>query len=137
MNASACVTVCDSPNYVLGVCIADRILTGLVMASPDVSARLGDPTNAELPKFMPAVSLDSLTPHPYLPLQPDSSQFIISPKAFQGTVPTSAPKSGLEPKDILAAAKSGSLKWIKHYCGAGQTELADSLGEVRSRYCCD
>lgn len=102
------------------------------MASPDVSARLGDPTFNELPKFMPPVTLDSLAPHPYLPLQPDSSQFIIPPKQ-QGTVSTSTlvSKSPLDPKDILAAAKSGSLKWIKHYCVAGQTELADGLGEVR------
>jgi hypothetical protein len=114
------------------VAIADRIPTWLVMTSPDVSARLRDPTYGELPKFMPPVSLDSLTPHPYLPLQPDGSQFIIPPKALQSTVPASATKSGQEPKDILAAAKSGSLKWIKDYCTAGQTELTDSLGEVRS-----
>jgi hypothetical protein len=95
------------------------------MASPDVSARLGD--RPRLPEFMPPVTLDSLTPHPYLPFQPDRAQFIIQPNEPEVVQPP-------PPKDILAAAKSGSLEWVKSYSDLGQTEMADSMGEVRSRF---
>lgn len=94
-------------------------------SSPGIAANQGEHTRSTLPKFMPPVTLDSFTPHPYLPLQPDKSQFIIQPKkptSIQPKIPT--------PKDILSAVKCGSLEWIKRYSSAGQTELKDSMGEV-------
>jgi hypothetical protein len=97
------------------------------MSAPDVSARLGN--QPQLPKFMPPVTLDSTSPHPFLPFQPDRSQFIIHPEEPEtAQPPVSAPSPG--PKDILAAAKSGSLEWVKKYCDASQTEMADGMGEV-------
>jgi len=105
------------------------------MASAGVSARVADQLPTKLPQFMPPVTLTSFEPHPFLPLQPDPSQFILQP---DGQVPASrtargAPPSTTQriPKDILAAAKSGNLEWVQRYCLAGQTEMADSLGEVR------
>ena len=82
-----------------------------------------------LPKYMPPVTLDSVTPHPYLPLQPDKSQFIIQPKEPY-CLPQSVNKTNQEPKNILTAAKGGQLEWVSRYSEAGQTELADSMGEV-------
>jgi hypothetical protein len=92
-----------------------------------------------LPKFMPPVTLTSLAPHPYLPLQPARSQFIIPPPALdtQETVQAPTPGSSADatsssppPKNILAAAKAGNLEWVKRYSAAGQTEMADNMGEV-------
>jgi hypothetical protein len=97
------------------------------MSAPDVSARLGN--QIQLPKFMPPVTLDSTSPHPFLPFQPDRSQFIIRPEEPEtGQLTVSAPSPG--PKDILVAAKLGSLEWVKKYCDAGQADMADGMGEV-------
>lgn len=80
---------------------------------------------------MPPVTLDSYAPHPYLPLQPDKSQFIIHPKQpFESAQPLTSDMKSQPPKNILVAAKSGSLEWVKQYSESGQTELADSMGEV-------
>ena len=114
---------------------ARRPSARLVMASADVSARPDDQESTALPRFMPPVTLSSFEPHPLLPLQPDRAQFILLP---HGQVPASRPTPVVprpttqhEPKDILSAAKSGNLEWVQRYCLAGQTELVDSLGEVR------
>ena len=107
------------------------------MASADVSARVDDQMPRKLPRFMPPVTLSSFEPHPLLPLQPDRAQFILQPG---GQVPASDPPPATprrtalqEPKDILAAAKSGNLEWVQRFSLAGQTERMDSLGEVRPR----
>jgi hypothetical protein len=93
------------------------------MTSADVPSRAGD--TSSLPKFMPPVTLDSLEPHPYLPFQPDRRQFIILPEVGEGSAVAG-------PKDILVAAKSGALAWVKRFVAMGQTELQDSMGEVRT-----
>ena len=82
---------------------------------------------------MPPVTLDSFTPHPYLPLQPDKSQFIIQPNEQEYHQPLSLATKAQTPKNILSAAKTGHLEWVKHYATAGQTELSDSMGEVPFR----
>jgi hypothetical protein len=98
-------------------------------SSPGVPARLDEQTPSSRPKFMPPVTLDSFTPHPYLPLQPDKSQFIIQPKKPD----SSQPKIPV-PKDILAAAKGGNLEWVKRYSTAGQAEWKDGMGEVLASF---
>ena len=98
----------------------------LMMASPDVSVRPGD--MPQLPAFMPPVTLDSLTPHPYLPLQPHRAQFIIPPEQPESVQSPLTNTKG--PKNILIAAKSGALDSVKQYANAGQTEMADNMGEV-------
>jgi len=104
------------------------------------------PLLSSLPKFMPPVTLTSPAPHPYLPFQPSKSQFIIAPSPVQETlvgqhtVSQTLPalsKTGdgdmatPKPKNILAAAKAGNLEWVERYSAAGQTEIADNMGEVR------
>ena len=86
---------------------------------------------------MPPVTLKSLAPHPYLPFQPSKSQFIIPPQDATSHAPpglSTSDKRGEAtfgmPKNILAAAKAGNLEWIKRYSAAGQTEMADNMGEV-------
>src|SRR5271154_2958480 len=109
----------------------------MMASSPGVPSSGETPS---LPKFMPPVTLTSLAPHPYLPLEPAKSQFIIPPPALdtQETVQAPTPNSGADPtsssspppKNILAAAKAGNLEWVKRYSAAGQTEMADNMGEV-------
>ena len=99
-------------------------------SSPGVSARNDQQTSSSHPKFMPPVTLDSFTPHPHLPLQPDKSQFIIQPNEHESRRPPSLTTKAQTPKNILSAAKAGHLEWVKHYATAGQTELLDSMGEV-------
>ena len=111
--------------------IPPRLVLSLMASSPGVSARQGQQTSSSLPKFMPPVTLDSSTPHPYLPHQPDKSQFIVQPKEPQSRqLPVSLAATAQTPEDILSAAKLGHLEWVKHYATAGQTELLDSMGEV-------
>jgi len=110
----------------------------MMASSPGVSS---DETSSLLPKLMPPVTLTSLAPHPYLPFQPHKSQFIITPPALhtKDTVQAPAPgnnssgegTSSPPPKNILAAAKAGNLEWVQRYSAAGQTEMADNMGEVR------
>ena len=110
----------------------------MMASSPGVPSSGETPS---LPKFMPPVTLTSLAPHPYLPLEPAKSQFIIPPPALdtQETVQAPTPNSSADPtssssspppKNILAAAKAGNLEWVKRYSAAGQTEMADNMGEV-------
>jgi hypothetical protein len=88
-----------------------------------------NPLNA-LPKFMPPVTLNSLQPHPYLPFQPHKSQFIIQPKPSETVLSHTRSSTTQIPKNILAASKAGDLEWVKRYSEAGETDLADSMGEV-------
>jgi hypothetical protein len=97
------------------------------MASPAVSA--GE--NLHSPKFMLPVTVDSVAPHPLVPFQPDASQVLLQPLDSRAPSVSEQPASP-KPHNILAAAKRGDLGWVKQYADAGQTELADSMGEV----CC-
>ena len=110
-------------------------------SSPGVSSapsRQGEtPPPSSVPTFMPPVTLTSLAPHPYLPLQPSKSQFIIPPPSAATTQAPPRPaadysgrSSSARPKNILAAAKAGNLEWVERYSAAGQTEMADNMGEV-------
>lgn len=103
---------------------------------PGVSARQSARAPQTLPKFMPPVMLDSSAPHPYLPFQPDSAQFIIQPKGSQPPVASSRDSTPRIPKDILVAAKNGHLEWVKRHSAAGQTEMTDTMGEVREILSC-
>ena len=111
-------------------------LSVIMASSPGVSSAPPDETPSLLPKFMPPVTLTSLTPHPYLPFEPSKSQFIIPPPAQEDTVRAPAPDSiegatsTPSPKNILAATKAGNLEWVKRYSAAGQTEMTDNMGEV-------
>jgi hypothetical protein len=98
-------------------------------APPGVCGRQNKQGQHPLPKFMLPVTLGSFAPHPYLPFQPHKSQFIILPSQAE-SVQQPPPMSDSPPKNILAAAKSGDLEWVKRYSEAGQTELVDRMGEV-------
>jgi hypothetical protein len=78
---------------------------------------------------MPPVTLDSYDPHPFLPFQPDKSQFILPPSK-PSAPPPSAAISKPTPKNILAAARTGDLDSVKAFCENGDTEMADNMGEV-------
>ena len=117
-------------------CCTMASLPGVSSAPP----RQGEtpPLPSSVPTFMPPVTLTSLAPHPYLPLQPSKSQFIIPPpSAATAQAPPrpaadySGGSSSSQPKNILAAAKVGNLEWVERYSAAGQTEMADNMGEVR------
>jgi len=106
-------------------------------SSSSSSARTADPSSrpskpclrASSAQFMPPVTLDSYDPHPVLPFQPDKSLFIVAPVKLPSPPPSVPLKH--PPKNILAAARTGDLDSLKAFCQGGQTEMADSMGEVR------